>query len=55
MCIYVQLDVLFVYQLNGNKMRENKFIDWWFSGRCLKHPIVVAVAFYLIGYAVGRS
>jgi len=33
----------------------DKFIDWWFSGRCLKHPMVVAAIFYLIGYAVGKS
>jgi hypothetical protein len=33
----------------------DKFIDWWFSGRCLKHPMVVAVTFYFIGYAVGKS
>jgi hypothetical protein len=32
-----------------------KFIDWWFSGRCLKHTMVVAVFFYLIGYGVGKS
>jgi|694.fasta_scaffold49096_11 hypothetical protein len=33
----------------------NKFIDWWFTGRFLKHPMVVAVIFYLIGYVVGKS
>ena len=25
------------------------------KGRCLKHPVVVAVIFYLIGYMVGKS
>jgi hypothetical protein len=33
----------------------NKFIDCWFTGRFLKHPMVVAVIFYLIGYVVGKS
>jgi hypothetical protein len=33
----------------------NKLSDWYFSGRCLKHPIVVAVVFYLIGYFVGKK
>jgi hypothetical protein len=33
----------------------DKFIDWWFTGRCLKHPVVVAVVFYVIGYGVGKS
>jgi len=33
----------------------NRFIDWWFTGECLKHPIVVAVVFYVIGYGVGKS
>jgi hypothetical protein len=33
----------------------NKFIDWWFTGRFLKHPMVVAVIFYLIGYVVGSG
>ena len=32
----------------------DKFINSWFTGRCLKHPVVVAVIFYLIGYAVGK-
>jgi hypothetical protein len=32
-----------------------KFIGWWFTGRFLKHPVVVAVIFYLIGYAVGKG
>jgi hypothetical protein len=36
-------------------MKIDKFIDSWFTGRCLKHPVVVAVIFYLIGYAVGTS
>jgi len=36
-------------------MNVNKFIDWWFSGRCLKHPVVVAVIFYFIGYGVGQA
>jgi len=35
--------------------RIDKFIDWWFTGRCLKHPVVVAVIFYLIGYGVGQA
>jgi hypothetical protein len=35
--------------------RFDKFIDSWFTGRCLKHPVVVAVIFYLIGYAVGQA
>lgn len=33
----------------------DQFIDWWFTGRCLKHPMVVAVVFYFIGYFVGKS
>jgi hypothetical protein len=33
----------------------DKFFDWWFSGRCLRHPMVVAVVFYIIGYFVGKS
>lgn len=36
-------------------MNIDKFIDWWFTGRCLKHPVMVAVIFYLIGYMVGKS
>ena len=36
-------------------MNIDKFIDSWFTGRCLKHPVVVAVIFYLIGYAVGQA
>ncbi len=36
-------------------MNIDKFIDWWFTGRCLKHPMVVAVIFYVIGYMVGKS
>ena len=28
----------------------NKLFDWWFSGRCLRHPMVVAIVFYTIGY-----
>jgi hypothetical protein len=36
-------------------MKIDKFIDSWFTGRCLKHPVVVAVIFYLIGYAVGQA
>lgn len=28
----------------------NNFFDWWFSGRCLKHPMVVAVIFFTLGY-----
>jgi hypothetical protein len=31
----------------------DQFIDCWFTGRFLKHPVVVAVVFYLIGYFVG--
>lgn len=33
----------------------DKLFDWWFSGRCLRHPMVVAVVFYTIGYFVGKS
>jgi len=33
----------------------NKLIDWYFSGRCLLHPMVVAVVFYMIGYFVGKN
>ena len=33
----------------------DKFIDWWFTGRFLKNPVVVAIIFYLIGYGVGIS
>lgn len=36
-------------------MNIDKFIDWWFTGRCLKHLMVVAVIFYVIGYMVGKS
>ena len=36
-------------------MNIDKFIDWYFTGRCLKHPMVVAVIFYVIGYIVGAS
>jgi hypothetical protein len=36
-------------------MNIDKFINWWFTGRCLKHPMVVAVIFYVIGYMVGKS
>jgi len=36
-------------------MNFDKFIEWWFTGRCLKHPMVVAVVFYIIGYVVGKS
>lgn len=32
----------------------DKFFDWWFSGRCLKHPMVIAIVFYMIGYFVGK-
>jgi hypothetical protein len=32
-----------------------KFIEWWFTGRFLKHPVVVAVIFYLLGYVVGQA
>lgn len=27
-----------------------KFEDWYFSGKCLKHPIVVGVFCFLLGY-----
>ena len=30
-------------------------LDWYFSGRCLRHPMVVAIVFYTIGYFVGKS
>jgi len=30
-------------------------MDWYLSGRCLKHPMVVAVIFYTLGYFVGRG
>ena len=33
----------------------NKFFDWYLSGRCLKHPMVVAVIFYKLGYFVGKG
>jgi hypothetical protein len=36
-------------------MNFYKFIDWWFTGRCFKHPVVVAIIFYLIGYVVGKA
>jgi hypothetical protein len=36
-------------------MNFDKFIDWWFTGRFLKHPVVVAIIFYLIGYGVGKA
>ena len=36
-------------------MNIDKFINSWFTGRCLKHPVVVAVIFYLIGYGVGNT
>jgi len=32
-----------------------KLLDWYFSGRCLRHPMVVAIMFYTIGYFVGKS
>jgi len=35
-------------------MNIDKFIDWWFTGQCLKHPAVMAVIFYFIGYMIGR-
>jgi hypothetical protein len=28
--------------------------DWYFTGRFLKHPMVVAVIFYTLGYFVGH-
>jgi len=48
--LYWRLDMEFT-----DMTRFDKFIDSWFTGRCLKHPVVVAVIFYLIGYAVGKS
>jgi len=33
----------------------DKFFDWYFSGRFLKHPMVVALVFYTIGFFVGKS
>lgn len=33
----------------------NKFLDWYLSGRFLRHPIVVAVLFYTIGFLIGNS
>ena len=36
-------------------MNFDKFFDWWFTGRFLKHPVVVAIIFYLIGYLVGKA
>ena len=36
-------------------MNIDKFFGWYFSGRCLGHPVVVAVVFYLVGYLVGVS
>jgi len=30
-------------------------MDWYLSGRCLKHPMVVAVIFYTLGYFVGKG
>jgi hypothetical protein len=33
----------------------NKFFDWYFTGRWLRHPMVVAIVFYTIGYFVGKS
>ena len=41
--------------LGEGRMNIDKFIDSWFTGRFLKHPVVVAVIFYLIGYAVGQA
>ena len=32
----------------------DKFIDCWFTGKFIKHPVVVAVIFYLIGYGFGQ-
>jgi hypothetical protein len=36
-------------------MNFDKFIDWWFTGRCLKNPVVIAIIFYMIGYLVGKA
>jgi hypothetical protein len=33
----------------------NRLLDWYFSGRCLWHPMVVAIVFYMIGYFVGKN
>jgi len=33
----------------------NKLLEWYFSGRCLRHPMVVAILFYMIGYFVGKG
>jgi len=33
----------------------NKLLDCYFSGRCLRHPMVVAIVFYTIGYFVGKN
>jgi hypothetical protein len=32
-----------------------KFLNWYFSGRCLKHPMVVAIIFYIIGYFTAKG
>jgi hypothetical protein len=36
-------------------MKIDKFIDSWFTGRCLKHPVVVAVIFLLNWLRSGAS
>jgi hypothetical protein len=33
----------------------NKFFDWYFTSRFLRHPMVVAVIFYTLGYFVGKN
>jgi hypothetical protein len=38
----------------GKIMNIDKFFEWWFTGQCLKNPIVAAVAFFIIGYGVGK-
>ena len=36
-------------------MNFDKFIEWWFTGRCLTHPVVVAVTWFIAGYVWGKS
>ena len=34
----------------------DQFIDWWFSGRCLKSPALwVGIVAYTLGYFAGKS
>jgi hypothetical protein len=33
----------------------DKFIEFWFTGRFLKNPVVVAIIFYFIGYGMGKA